>query len=141
MRDRIIEQVRHQFNPEFLNRLDELVVFRQLSQKDMVQIIDIVMEEMLEKIAHRHISIDVTRPAKELLAEKGFDPVYGARPLKRIIQRMIEDPIAEELLRGRFKDGSSIQVGRRGDQLEFSDKQDEPVDERGSEKIQSVEKE
>lgn len=131
MRQRIIEEVKHTFNPEFLNRLDELVVFRQLDLSDMVKIIDIVMEDMLHKVASRNISIDLTKGAKEFVAEHGFDPVYGARPLKRTIQKYIEDPIAEELLKGNFSDGSQIRVKKKGDGLAFEevDKKETPSEE------------
>ncbi len=120
MRSRIIEEVKNVFNPEFLNRVDELVVFRQLSLEDMLVIIDIVIEEMLDKVRDRNIRIDLTKGAKEYLAELAFDPVYGARPLKRTIQKHIEDPIAEEMLKGVFVDGSHIHVKKKGDGLEFT---------------------
>lgn len=119
MKGRIMEEVKRLFNPEFINRLDEVVVFRHLNKEDMVQIIDIVIEEMLAKVAHRQISITLTPEAKELIAEHGFDPVSGARPLKRTIQKYIEDPIAEEMLKGRFSDGSNIEVRKNRDELEF----------------------
>ncbi len=121
MRDRLTEEVRHIFNPEFLNRVDEIVVFRQLGRGDMLAIVDIVIEEMLGKVADRNISIELTKGAKEFIAERGFDPMYGARPLKRTIQRHIEDAIAEELLKGHFSDGSNIRVRKKGDGLEFTD--------------------
>jgi len=119
MKSRIMEEVKRVFNPEFLNRVDEIIVFRHLSKEDMVKIVDIVVEEMLEKVSDRDIQIQLTKSAKEFIAEKGFDPVFGARPLKRTIQRYIEDPIAEEILRGNFSDGSRIQVRKKGDSLEF----------------------
>ena len=121
MSGRIIEQVRRVFNPEFINRVDEIVVFRQLTRDDMLQIIDIVIEEMLSKVSDRHITIELTKGAKEYIADKGFDPVFGARPLKRTIQRFVENPIAEEILKGKFTDGSLIRVKKRGDDLEFID--------------------
>ncbi len=127
MRQRIIEEVKHTFNPEFLNRLDELVVFRQLDLSDMIKIIDIVMDDMLSKVSSRHILIELTKGAKEFVAERGFDPVYGARPLKRTIQRFIEDPIAEDLLKGIFSDGSRIRVKKKGDGLVFEDANTEEV--------------
>jgi ATP-dependent Clp protease ATP-binding subunit ClpA len=99
--------------------VDEIVVFNQLLREDMVKIIDIVLLETLSKLKDRNIGIELSKGAKEFLADKGFDPVFGARPLKRTIQRYLEDPIAEELLKGRFTDGSQIRVKRRGDKLEF----------------------
>ncbi len=121
MRDRIMDQVRVAFNPEFINRVDEIVVFRQLIRDDMVKIIDIVVKEMLNKVSSRDISIELTRGAKEYIADRGFDPVYGARPLKRTVQRLVEDPIAEEILRGTFSDGSRIRVKKKGDELVFEE--------------------
>ncbi len=119
MQGKIMEEVKRLFNPEFLNRVDEIIVFRNLGKEHMVQIIDIVVNEMLKKIADRQIDISLDESAKEFLAEKGFDPVYGARPLKRAIQKYIEDPIAEEMLKGIFNDGSQIQVKRKDDALDF----------------------
>ncbi|MBD3384297.1 AAA domain-containing protein [candidate division KSB1 bacterium] len=121
MRSRIIEECKNLFNPEFINRVDDIVVFRQLDQQDMLKIVDIALEEMLSKVASRSIEIELTKTAKEFLAEKGFDPVYGARPLKRTIQKYIEDPLAEEILKDRFSDGSKIRIKKRGDQLDFSE--------------------
>ena len=121
MKNRIMEEVKRLFNPEFLNRVDEMVVFRHLNIEDMIKIVDIVVEEMLDKVADRDIQIILTKSAKEFIAEKGFDPVFGARPLKRTIQKYIEDPIAEEILRGNFSDGSRIQVKKKGDGLDFNE--------------------
>ncbi len=120
MRSQITEEFKNLFNPEFVNRVDDIVVFRKLDQQDMLKIVDIAMEEMLSKVSSRSIKIELTKTAKEFLAEKGFDPVYGARPLKRTIQKHIEDPLAEEILKKRFSDGCRIRVKKRGDRLEFS---------------------
>ncbi|RME00583.1 MAG: hypothetical protein D6814_03245 [Calditrichaeota bacterium] len=95
------------------------MVFHPLTRSDMEAIIDIVVDEMLEKVSDRQIEITLTKGAKEIIAEKGFDENYGARPLKRVIQKYIEDPIAEEILKGKFGDGSVIQVKRKGEELDF----------------------
>jgi ATP-dependent Clp protease ATP-binding subunit ClpA len=87
----------------------------------MTEIVDIVIDEMLAKVSDREIEVRLTKGAKEYLANLGFDPVYGARPLRRTIQKHIEDPIAEEILRGKFADGSQIMVKKKGDSLEFSE--------------------
>ncbi|MFQ5707491.1 MAG: ATP-dependent Clp protease ATP-binding subunit [bacterium] len=121
MRDKILEEVKRLFNPEFINRVDEIVVFRSLTKQNMIEIVDIVIQEMLDKVQDREIDIELTKGAKEYIAEHGFDPVYGARPLKRTIQKLVEDPIAEEILKGRFSDGSSILVKKKGDKLEFTE--------------------
>lgn len=119
MRSKIIEEVKRVFNPEFINRVDEIVVFRQLDRNDMMNIIDVVIAEMLSKVSEKNIHIELTKSAKDFIIEHGFDPVYGARPLKRTIQRYIEDPIAEDLLKGKFSEGSLIRIKRKGDVLEF----------------------
>ncbi len=119
MKNRVLEEVKRIMNPEFINRIDELVVFRYLTKADMLKIVDLVIEEMLEKVADREIRINLTKGAKEYIAERGFDAVSGARPLRRTIQKFVEDPIAEEILRGNFSDGSVIQVKRKGDNLDF----------------------
>ncbi|MFQ5676550.1 MAG: AAA family ATPase, partial [bacterium] len=121
MRSKIMEEVKRLFNPEFINRVDEIVVFQALVKAHMVQIIDIVIEEMLSKVSDRQIEIELTKGAKEFVAEHGFDPVYGARPLRRTLQKFIEDPIAEEILKGKFTDGSQILVKKKGDELDFSE--------------------
>jgi ATP-dependent Clp protease ATP-binding subunit ClpC len=133
MKSRILEEVKRVFNPEFLNRIDETVVFRQLLKQDMVKIIDLVIEETLAKASERKIRIELTKGAKEYIADIGFDPVFGARPLKRTIQKHVEDPIAEELLKGTYPDGSTIRVKKQGKDLNFSqiedieDGLDEPI--------------
>jgi len=119
MREKLLEQVKKLFNPEFINRVDDIVVFRQLDREDMIKIIDIVIAEMLSKVSDRNIKIDLSRGAKEYLADAGFDPQYGARPLRRTIQKFVENPIAEELLKGRFSDGTLIRVRKKGSALEL----------------------
>jgi len=127
MKNKIMENLKRIFNPEFLNRLDETIVFRPLAKDDMIKIVDLVMEEITAKIADRKISIVLSQGAKEFLAEKGFDPVFGARPLKRAIQRYVEDPIAEEILRSRFSNGSNIKVKLRGKNLYFTENKSEEI--------------
>jgi ATP-dependent Clp protease ATP-binding subunit ClpC len=127
MREKILEEVKRLFNPEFINRVDETVVFHSLSKQHMGDIVDIVISEMLNKVEDREIEIKLTKGAKEFLAEKGFDPVYGARPLRRTIQKYIEDPIAEDILRGKFSDGSQIMVKKKGDALDFTEDGRKPV--------------
>lgn len=121
MRNKILDEVKRLFNPEFINRVDEIIVFRSLTKEHMIEIVDIVIDEMLDKMEDREIEIELTKGAKEFVAEHGFDPVFGARPLKRTIQKLIEDPIAEDILKGTFSDGSHIMVKKKGDNLEFSE--------------------
>ncbi len=127
MKGKILDEVKRLFNPEFINRLDEIVIFRSLTRDNMDAIVDIVIREMLEKVADREIDITLTKGAKEFLIDKGFDEKYGARPLKRVIQKFIEDPIAEEILKGKFADGSVIQVKRKGDGLEYIEVERRPL--------------
>jgi len=119
MQTKIMDEVKRLFNPEFLNRVDEIVVFHSLEKENMEAIVEIVIQEMLDKVAEREINISLTKGAKELIADKGFDANYGARPLRRVIQKYVEDPIAEEILKNHFGDGSHIHVKRKGDGLEF----------------------
>ncbi|RKY80377.1 ATP-dependent Clp protease ATP-binding subunit [candidate division KSB1 bacterium] len=119
MKEKIITEVKRVFNPEFLNRVDEIVVFRQLTRQDMMKIVDIVMNDVAKRLKERDIEITLTGGAKEYIVEKGFDPVFGARPLKRTIQSLVEDPLAEELLKGKFQDGSHIQIRKKKNGLEF----------------------
>jgi ATP-dependent Clp protease ATP-binding subunit ClpB len=115
----VLEEVRKSFRPEFLNRFDDLIVFRRLGHEQMERIVDIQLELFLARLERRGLSATITQPAKELLVQQGWDPQYGARPLKRAIQRYVEDDLARRLLAGEFQSGDTIEVGRRGDELTF----------------------
>jgi ATP-dependent Clp protease ATP-binding subunit ClpB len=117
--DRVRDELRTHFRPEFLNRVDDIIVFRQLSREDLVRIVDLQLARLDKMLEQRHIKLVVTAGAKALLAAEGYDPVYGARPLKRVIQRLLQNPIALELLEGSFQDGDTIRVERDGDALRF----------------------
>ncbi len=119
MKERLLDELKKTFNPELLNRLDEVIVFRALSKEDMVKIVDILLEEVNQRLKQRRISFKLTKEAKELLADKGYDPSFGARPLKRVIRRLIEDPLAEGILDGDVVDGAEIEVKREGNELSF----------------------
>jgi ATP-dependent Clp protease ATP-binding subunit ClpC len=110
IKGRIGDELKRLFNPEFLNRIDDVVFFHQLAFEDTLKIVDIVLNEMTRKVSDRKIEFVLTNGAKKFIAENGFDPVNGARPLKRAIQKYIEDPIADEILKGNFSDGSIIQI-------------------------------
>ncbi len=125
MRDRVMEAVRGHFRPELLNRIDEVVIFNPLSQEQIKQIVDIQLRGLRERLAERKIELVLTDAAKELLAVEGFDPVYGARPLKRAIQQHVVQPLALRLLRGEFLDGATIVVDAHDGQFEFG--QPEPA--------------
>ena len=117
--ERVRHELRNHFRPEFLNRVDDIIVFRQLSREDLVQIVDLQLEKLKKTLAERHIYLEVTPEAKTFIAAEGYDPVYGARPLKRVIQRLLQNPIALELLEGNFHEGDTIRVERDGDVLRF----------------------
>ena len=119
MEERINEEVKKTFNPEFINRLDETVIFNPLDRKEIIQIVDIELEKILTRVAERDIEVRLTQGAKSLIAEKGYDPTYGARHLRRTIQKMIEDPLAEEIIMGHFADGCKVRVSKKGDTLSF----------------------
>ncbi|MDQ6742786.1 MAG: ATP-dependent chaperone ClpB, partial [Candidatus Dormibacteraeota bacterium] len=108
VRERVMEVLQGHFRPEFINRVDEIIVFRQLTRDQLAQIVDIQLQQLQKRLTDRKIEIRVTQAAKELLAERGWDPVYGARPLKRTIQRLVSDPLALMILEGRFRDGDVI---------------------------------
>ena len=122
MKDKISDELKRLFNPEFLNRVDDYVFFRHLELKDMTMIVDIVLKDIEKKLIDKNIELVLTNGAKKFIAEKGFDQVNGARPLKRTIQKYIEDPIAEEILKGRFVEGSIIQIKMKNkNELSFQD--------------------
>src|ERR1700716_491452 len=120
VRERVMEELQGHFRPEFINRVDEIIVFRQLTRQQLAQIVDIQLAQLQKRLSDRKIEIRVTPAAKELLAERGWDPVYGARPLKRTIQRLVSDPLALMILEGRFRDGDVILVDVENGALEFS---------------------
>jgi len=119
MKDKLLEAVKHTFKPEFLNRIDDIIVFRQLMKEDLSRIIDIEIGQVSSRLKEQNISLEVSPEAKELLIDKGFDLVFGARPLKRTIQRFLEDPLASEIISKRFKEGSAVKVTRKNDELIF----------------------
>ncbi len=122
MKSTVEETMKRLFNPEFLNRIDEYVIFRTLKKEHMYKIIDLQLKRVLKRLESRNITLDLAKSAKEFLAEKGFDEKYGARPLRRTIQRFVEDPIAEELLKGIYTDGSAVKgkLDKKTGQLVFA---------------------
>jgi ATP-dependent Clp protease ATP-binding subunit ClpC len=119
MKDKLLEEVKRTFKPEFLNRIDDIIVFRPLLREDLVKIVEIELEHVAQRLKDQNIMLEISAEAKDFLVEKGFDPVFGARPLKRTIQRFLEDPLASEIISRRFKDGSTIKVGRKNEELIF----------------------
>jgi ATP-dependent Clp protease ATP-binding subunit ClpB len=118
-RERVMEELDRTFRPEFLNRVDEIILFRSLTKEDLVQIVDIQMRHLRDLLAERHIKLQMDGAVRQHLAEMGYDPVYGARPLKRVIQREVQDPLALALLEGEFREGDTVQVDIHDGQLVF----------------------
>jgi ATP-dependent Clp protease ATP-binding subunit ClpC len=119
MKEKLLEEVKRTFKPEFLNRIDDTIVFRPLAKEDLQGIIDIEIGFVAARLKEQNISLEVNAEAREFLIEKGFDPVFGARPLKRTIQRFLEDPLASEIISKRFKEGSAVKVSRKNEELIF----------------------
>jgi len=119
LKDKLMDVLRHTFRPEFLNRVDETVIFKSLGKGEIEKIVEIQLKDLRKRLAERKLSLEVTPEAKAVLAERGYDPIFGARPLKRTIQRMIENPLAVEVLAGRFAEGDTILVEPDGETLKF----------------------
>ncbi len=107
---RVTEALKRTFRPEFLNRIDEIIVFHPLSEAEMLEIVDLMIERVQDNLAERGIKLEITTAAKQLLAEEGYDPKLGARPLRRVIQKQVENPVANAILRGEFQEGSTILI-------------------------------
>lgn len=119
MKNKLLEEVKHTFKPEFLNRIDDIIVFRSLLKEDLMRIVELEIDHVGARLKEQGMTLEVSKEAKEFLIEKGFDPVFGARPLKRTIQRYLEDPLASEIISKRFQDGARIKVARKRDELVF----------------------
>jgi len=119
IKDKLMEEVKRTFKPEFLNRLDDIIVFRPLVKEDLQRIVDIEVQQVIKRLREQGISLEVSAEAKEFLIERGFDPVFGARPLKRTIQRFLEDPLASEIISRKLNDGANIKVKLGKDELLF----------------------
>ncbi|RJX27270.1 MAG: ATP-dependent Clp protease ATP-binding subunit [Dethiobacter sp.] len=116
MKNRLLDELKRTFRPEFLNRVDDLIVFKSLTEEDIAQIVNLMLNELAKRIADYGLQLEVTPEAKDLLAREGFDPTYGARPLRRVIQKRLEDGISEEMLRGTFTPGHTIIVDKEKDE-------------------------
>jgi ATP-dependent Clp protease ATP-binding subunit ClpB len=120
VRDQVMAEVRAHFRPEFLNRIDEIILFHRLKRDQMTTIVDIQLAHLQKLLDDRKIAITLDAKAREWLAEKGYDPAYGARPLKRVIQKSVQDPLAELILSGRIKDGEKVKVSADRNGLVFN---------------------
>jgi len=123
MRDKILDEAKKAFRPEFLNRLDDVIVFRALNRPDLVQILDLEIKKVLGRLKSKNIRLELDEKARDFLVEKGYDPQYGARPMRRAVERYLEDPLAEEILRGTVHDGEPVQVSVADTKLTFKQKE------------------
>ena len=114
-----MNELKNYFRPEFINRIDEIVVFHSLSKEHILGIVSIQLESLFNRLQNLKMKLYVEESAKNLIAEKGFEPVYGARPLKRVIQKEIETPVSRMIISGELKEGNSVVVSATGDQFTF----------------------
>jgi ATP-dependent Clp protease ATP-binding subunit ClpC len=119
MRDRLLEEAKKTFKPEFINRLDDIIVFHQLTKMDLMKIVDLEVDKVLVRVKAKEVHVELEASAKEFLIEKGYDPTYGARPMRRAVERYLEDPFAEELLRGNVKARDTVHVSNVEGKLVF----------------------
>ncbi|MBI3870134.1 MAG: ATP-dependent Clp protease ATP-binding subunit [Verrucomicrobia bacterium] len=119
MREKIMEEAKKAFRPEFLNRLDDIIVFHQLSKPDLIRILDLEVVKVMERLKSKNLLLQLDDKAKDFLVEKGFDPAYGARPMRRAVERYLEDPLAEEILKGTIHGGDPIRVTVHESKLQF----------------------
>ncbi|MGI8928531.1 MAG: AAA family ATPase, partial [Candidatus Limnocylindrales bacterium] len=110
MKNQVTEALRQVFRPEFLNRVDEIIVFHALTDDDLVKIVDLLLADLSRRLSDHDLELEVTPAARQVIISEGFDPAYGARPLRRAIQRLVENPLARALLEGKFKAGNRIKV-------------------------------
>jgi ATP-dependent Clp protease ATP-binding subunit ClpC len=131
MRDKILDESKRVFKPEFLNRLDDMIVFHQLERNDLAKIVDLEVAKVIERVRAKDIKVQLDRSAVEFLIDKGYDPTYGARPMRRAVEKYLEDPLAEGFLRGNIKQGDTLEAHAAGEQLAFKvtqPEQREPAD-------------
>ena len=128
MKSRIMGELKRVFRPELLNRIDEVIVFHKLTKEEITTIVDLLLVRLQNQMKDHGLQMQLTDEAKELLVEQGYDPTMGARPLRRAIQRLIEDPLSDEILSGRLKEGTMVIVDRDGDDVKLIPKEPpEPV--------------
>ena len=119
MREKIMDEAKRTFRPEFLNRLDDIIVFRSLTKPDLIQILELEVIKVMERLKAKNLKLNLDEKAKDFLVEKGYDPTYGARPMRRAVERFLEDPLAEEILKGSLHQGEPVQVTVDNNKLSF----------------------
>jgi len=122
MKEKVMAEVKKLFRPEFLNRLDEIIVFHELSEEQLRKIVDLMVKDLQDRLAERKLNLELTEKAKSWLAQEGYDPIYGARPLRRVIERYVENPLSSQVLRGELKEGDTVRVDLRKSGLTFKTK-------------------
>ena len=122
MEEKVMAELKKHFRPEFLNRVDDVIIFQSLDESEIERIVDIQLEKLKQRLAQQNLTLDVDKAAKMLLAKEGYDPQFGARPLKRAVQDHILNPLSLRLLEGEFKPGDKIKVTVKDDELVFQRK-------------------
>jgi ATP-dependent Clp protease ATP-binding subunit ClpC len=119
LKDTVMDEMKKAFRPEFLNRIDDIIVFAHLTKTEIREIVDIMLKDLVKRIKDQELALEVSDEVKDYLADKGYSQTYGARPLRRVIQKKIEDPIAEEILTGMYTNGDTIKLKLENDKIEF----------------------
>jgi len=119
MEDKVLGELKKHFRPEFLNRVDDVIIFQSLDEEELAKIVEIQIGRLGKRLSQQNLTLDVDAAAKKLLAREGYDPQFGARPLKRAVQEQLLNPLSMKLLEGEFKPGDKIKVGANGDELIF----------------------
>ena len=120
MKEKVLAEMKKTFRPEFINRIDEIIVFHQLTEEQLRSIVDLMVKDLQERLADRKLSVELSDKARSWLSREGYDPVYGARPLRRAIERYVENPLSTRLLRGEFNEGDTVIVDLGDDGLTFT---------------------
>ena len=119
MKERVLDELKRTFRPEFLNRIDDIIVFHPLRKEELEQIIELMLKTLRQQLEEQGIKLEISAEAKDVIYKEGYDPLFGARPLRRAIQRLVENPLSDEILRGRFRSGDLIRVTAEENQLKF----------------------
>ncbi len=122
MKDRLLEELKKTFRPEFLNRVDEVIVFHSLNREHLRKIVDLMLKDVDQQVKERGLTLEISDEAREVLLQEGYDQTYGARPLRRAIQRLLENPLSDEMLKGRFKEGDAVLATVKNGEIQFEKK-------------------
>ena len=122
MKEKVMAEVKKTFRPEFINRVDDIIVFHELTEEQLRNIVELMVRDLQKRLAERKLGVELTEKAKSWLAKEGYDPVYGARPLRRVIERYVENPLSSKVLRGELKEGDTVRVDLGEEGLTFKTK-------------------